>query len=103
MDTELYVGQTKNSFNTRWNAHSINWEIIQRQFNLNDTSEESVLFKHYFVNHRNNLENLGIEKAYNVIFIREPGFKSLDYEKSLWIKKLEAKINISRTTYSELI
>ena len=100
---EFYVGQTKNSFNTRWNTHRMNWKKFQRKFNLNDNSDESALFKHYFVNHRTVLENLALENAYNVIFIEEPNLRNLDYKESIWIKKLEAKINISRTIYSELI
>ena len=99
---DYYVGQTKNSFNTRWNAHRTNWKKFQRKFNVNDKSDESALFKHYYVNHRNNLENLTIEKVYNVIFIEEPNFRNLDYKESVWIKKLEAKINISRTIYDDL-
>ena len=98
---DYYVGQTKNSFNTKWNAHRTNWKKFPRKFNVNDKSEESALFKHYYVNHKNNLENLR-RKAY-VIFIEEPNFRSSDYKESLWIKKLEAKINISRAIYSELI
>ena len=81
----------------------MNWKKFQRKFNLNDISDESALFKHYFVNHRTMLENLALENAYNVIFIEEPNLRNLDYKESLWIKKLEAKINISRTIYSELI
>ena len=69
---------------------------------INDKSEVSALFKHYYVNHKNNLENFGIEKTYNDIFIEEPNFRILDYKESFWIKKFEAKINISRTIYSEL-
>ena len=82
---EFYVGQTKNSFNTRWNAHSINWELFQRQCNLKDTSEGSVLFKHYFVNKRNSLENLWIKKHKCDIYWKRD-FKILDNKASLWIK-----------------
>ena len=30
---EIYVGQTKNSFNVISNAHRNNWKIFQRNFN----------------------------------------------------------------------
>jgi len=88
---EFYVGQTKNSFNTRWNTHRTNWKKFQRKFNVNDKSEESALFKHYYVNHKNNLENLTSKKAYNVIFIEEPSFRSLDYKENNLDKKVGSK------------
>ena len=78
-------------------------EKFQWKFNVNDKSEELSLSKHYYVNHKNNLENLTIEKAYDFIFIKEPNLRTLDYKESIWIQMLEAKINISRTIYSDLI
>ena len=48
---EIYVGQTKNSFNVRWNAHRNNWKKFQRNSNLVGKGDGSVLYKHYFENH----------------------------------------------------
>ena len=72
---------------------------IQGKFNVNGKSEESALLKYYYINHKNKLENL----AYNIIFIEKPNFRSLDYKKCPWIKNLEAKINLSRTMYSDIM
>ena len=52
---KIYVGQTKNNFNVRWNAHRNNWKKFQRNFNLICKGDESALFKQYFENHHNDI------------------------------------------------
>ena len=46
---ENYVGQTKYSFSTRWNNHRANWKKVQSNFSVKDISDESSLFKHYYL------------------------------------------------------
>ena len=54
---EICVGQTKNSFNVRWNAHKNSWKRFQPNFNLVGKGDESALFKHYFENHHTDIKN----------------------------------------------
>ena len=100
---EIYVGQTKNSFNLRWNAHRNNWKKFQRNSKLVGKGDESALFKHYFENHHGIIENMGLDSAYKIMFLEQPEFKNLDYKESLWIKSLNAKINLNKTFYEDLI
>ena len=100
---EIYVGQTKNSFNLRWNAHRNNWKKFQRNSKLVGKGDESALFKHYFENHHNEIENIRLDNAYKIMFLEQPEFKNLDYKESLWIKSLNAKINLNKTIYEDLI
>ena len=37
------------------------------------------------------------------MFLEQPEFKSLDYKENLWIKRLNAKINLNKTIYEDLI
>ena len=43
-------------------------------------SDESALFNHYYMNHKNNLTNSRIEKVYKVIFIEHAHIFNLDYK-----------------------
>ena len=36
------------------------------------------------------------------MFLEQAEFKSLDYKESLWIKRLNAKINLNKTIYENL-
>ena len=100
---EIYVGQTKNSFNLRWNAQRNNWKKFQTNSKLVGKGDESALFKHYFENHHGIIENMGLDSAYKIMFLEQPEFKNLDYKESLWIKSLNAKINLNKTFYEDLI
>ena len=100
---EIYVGQTKNSFNVRWNAHRNSWKKFQRNSDLVGKGDESALFKHYFEKHHNVIENIRLDNAYKIMFLEQPEFKNLDYKESLWIKSLNAKINLNKTIYEDLI
>ena len=100
---EIYVSQTKNGFNLRWNSQRNNWKRFQRNFSLIYKGDESALFKHFSVNHRADSENIGIDSAYRIMFLEQPELNSLDYKESLWIKRLNAKINLNKTIYEELI
>ena len=75
---EIYVGQTKNSFNLRWNAHRYNWKKFQTNLNSISKGDESALFKHYFENHHTDIENIGLDSAYKIMFLEHPEVKSLD-------------------------
>ena len=65
--------------------------------------DESALFKHYFENHHDIIENMGLDSAYKIMFLEQPELKNLDYKESLWIKSLNAKINLNKTFYEDLI
>ena len=52
------LGQTKNSFNTKWNNHRAIWKTIQSNLSVKDISDEFALLKHYYLKHNNNLINL---------------------------------------------
>ena len=96
------MGQTKNSFSTRWNNHRTNWKKFQSNFSAKEISDESALFKHYYLKHNDNLINLDIDKAYKVAFIDQPKVQNLDYKEQFWIDKLNSKINLAKTPYSDL-
>ena len=59
--------------------------------------DESALFKHYLENNHTDIENIGLESAYKIMFLVQPEFKNLDYKESVWIKILNAKINLNKT------
>ena len=70
---ELYIGQTKNRFSTRWNSHRSKWKIlcklklIDKQEN-NRNSDEAALWCHYRKFHKNIiLENLDLADAFGVL------------------------------------
>ena len=64
--------------------------------------DESALFKHYFENHHNDIENIGLDSAYKIILLEQPELKNLYYKESLWIKNLNAKINLNKTIYEDI-
>ena len=97
-----YAGQTKNSFNIRWPAHRANWKKLKTKFNINDLSDESALYQHYYNKHKNNLKNLNIDKAYSVGFLEQPDSHNLDYREHFWIQKLKSSINLAKTPYFDL-
>ena len=77
-----YVGQNKNSFSTRWTANRFNLNRSKSNFNPKDISDENALYRHYYFKHKNNLERLNFNDAYDVAFFEEPSFKNLDYKKN---------------------
>ena len=83
-----YVGKTKNSFTTRWTAHIFNWKWSKSNYNQKDISDENVLYRHYYFMHKNNLRRLNFDDAYEVTFLEEPGFKTLNYKDHFWTNKL---------------
>ena len=102
----LYVGQTKNSFSTRWNAHRTTWRKYCTRLHNDDNittsqSDEQALFIHYMAHHREQLtitsDQMLLSDAYSVIFLEEPQMKNLDLRENFWISKLEASINIAKT------
>ena len=62
-------------------------ERTQKQFEKNfssiDKGGESALFKHIFVNHRVDIENIGMDSAYRIMFLEQPELNNLDYKESL--------------------
>ena len=96
---EVYVGQTKNHFSTRWNTHRSMWRKHRNNNTIEDSSnDDQALVTHYKKYHQDiNLQGLELWKAYRVIFIEKPSIENLDLAESMWIGKLNAKINISKT------
>ena len=94
-----YVGQTKTSFSIRWSAHRTNWKKLKTKFNINDLSDESALYRHYYNEHKNNLKNLNVDEAYSVGFLEQPDSRNLDYREHFWIQKLKSNINLAKTPY----
>ena len=103
---DLYIGQTKNSFHTRWNTHRNNWnKMIKGDGCCGGYSKEKdkwkenyALFLHYSKSHKEWLtkHNL-LADAYKVIFLEKPNPRNLDIRESVWIGKVQAKINIAKT------
>ena len=80
------MGQTKNNFNLRWNAHRYNCKRFHRNFSSIDNGDESALFKHLFVNHRGDIENIGMDSAYRIMFLKQPELNSLTTKKVYGLK-----------------
>ena len=103
----FYVGQTKNSFSTRWNSHRFNWRKIKSlvsqggvDMSVKDDrwKEQNALFLHYQLNHRNiATQTLNLSEAYEVVFLEKPHPSKLDIRESWWISFLKANININKT------
>ena len=98
---EIYVGQTKNSFNIRWNQHRSTWNKMQKQKSANNEigefNDEAALFLHYTKYHSECLNNLNLAEAYFVFFLEQPSFDYLDISETFWINKVRAKINVMNT------
>ena len=81
-------------------------ELVRKKnllnFSAKDISDESALFKHYYSKHNDNLINPGIDKAYKVAFIDQTKVHDLDYKEQFWMDKLNSKINLAKTPYSDL-
>lgn len=96
---EVYVGQTMNSFNTRWNQHRYKWNQLQVSgLDQLNKSDDQALYAHYKKHHlaetRNNLE---LSEAFGVIFLEKPSVNNLDVAENFWIGRTSASINIQRT------
>ena len=84
---EYYIGQTKNKFSIRWNAHRSSWKEFYKN-NMNDSekikeedhTDARALFGHYTKKHKP-VEN--IYDAYKVFFIEQPRFENLDLKESV--------------------
>ena len=98
-----YIGQTKTNFTTRWTQHRSKWNKLlqdkttERNQTKQTNGDEQALYKHYIKFHKNELQNLEISDAFEVLFITQPNYEKLDTEESYWISKIKADINISRT------
>ena len=58
---------------------------VQSTFSVKVISDESALYKYYFLKHNDNLD---IEKAYKVTFMGQPKAQDLNYNEQFWIDKL---------------
>ena len=104
---ELYVGQTKNKFSTRWNSHRAKWKNLcklkltnkENKANENNLNlDEAALWTHYRKMHKNiSVEKLDMADAFRVFFIEEPQMHALDIKENFWSTKLMATINIAKT------
>ena len=74
-----------------------------KHFNFTGRGDEFALFKRYLKNHNTDIENIGLDSAYKIMFLEQPEFKSLDYKESIWIKRTNSKINFNKTIYKDLI
>ena len=83
----FYVGQTKNSFATRWSSHRHCWNkvITSRKsgsvsFKDERDKEQNALFLHYWKHHRPAAADRlpKISEANDVIFVESPKQKDLD-------------------------
>ena len=95
---EIYVGQTKNGFNTRWNHHRSMWAKMQNRRRtggtFNTKGDEGALFFHYIEFHSDIANEISFSDSYKVFFIEQPSMDFLDVAETFWMNKLEAKINI---------
>ena len=93
---EIYVGQTKNRFSTRWTTHRCIWKNYTNPQNL---EEKAALLSHYTDKHSIILHNKpNIESCFKVIFLHEPkNIKLLDFYESKWMQKLNSKINLNNS------
>ena len=95
----IYVGQTKNAFFTRWFGHHRIWnsKIIEKH------SDKAALLIHYHTEHNNVINSHPvISSCFDVIFLEEPkDFSKLDFLESDWINRLYAQINITKTVLSK--
>ena len=99
---DLYVGQTKNSFASRWSSHRMMWKKLMEN-NAECISDEGrddqALYMHYRIHHRNHLQKsaFALWDAFRVIFIEKPPIYLLDSKEDYWISKVNAGINIKNT------
>ena len=91
----IYVGQTKNAFSTRWSGHRTIWnnKIIEKH------NDRAALLIHYHKEHKQVINSHPvISSCFDVIFLEEPkDFRKLDFLESDWINRLYAQINITKT------
>ena len=97
---EFYVGQTKNSFSTRWNSHRSIWNgLVKTGIKSEDNiKDDQALFLHSKTKHQDIMqENPSLAETYNVIFLEKPNLEFLDISENFWITKLQPGINIMKT------
>ena len=96
---EVYVGQTKTSFHSRWNGHRFKWNQLQLTgLDSKNKGDDQALYAHYRKYHLAEIENgLELAEAYRVIFLENPLLANLDCAESFWIGKIPATINIQKT------
>ena len=100
---ELYVGQTKNKYSTRWSSHRTKWnklKLANNQKEAKDTSnqDDAALITHYRKYHKDiSIKELDIADAFGVFFIEQPKPHALDIKENYWISKMMASINIAKT------
>ena len=94
---EWYVGQTTNSFSKRWNNHRHMWKSGAK-----NTTDQAALRVHYDHHHPGE-KNKALPSAYKVVFVDKPRTaKLLDFTESVWINRLQAKININKTVLPKI-
>ena len=75
------------------------WRKHRNSNTIDDASnDDQALVTHYKKYHQEiNLQGLDLWQAYRVIFVQKPSVENLDLAESMWIGKINAKINISKT------
>ena len=68
-------------------------------FYLKDIS----LYRHYYFKHKNNLERLNFNDTYEIAFLEQPSFMSLDYREHFWMSILKSNTNIAKTQYRAMV
>ena len=96
---EVYVGQTKNSFNVRWNQHRCKWNQLKVSgLDQLNKSDDQALYAHYKKHHLAvTSADLELSQAFKVIFLEKPSLHNLDVAENFWIGAIPATLNIQRT------
>lgn len=88
-----YVGQTKNSFSTRWRGHRATWN----KFEYSQRNDKAALLRHYASKHGAALRNKPeIAECFSVVFVEQPPMEKLDLCEAKWMQRTKATINIQR-------
>lgn len=96
---DLYVGQTKNSFASRWSSHRMMWKKLTENnmdCRFDEERDDQALYMHYRNHHPNHRQKpeFALWDAFTVIFIEKPPMNLLDSKEDYWIAKVNAGINI---------
>ena len=92
-----YVGQTSTSFSERWSGHRSFWKS-----GSTEEKDQAALRIHYNKHHPEE-KAVGLAEAFGVTFVDQPKLpKDLDVLESDWVNRLDASININKTTLPKI-
>ena len=89
---EIYVGQTKNKFSTRWTSHRSFW----KKFGIDELkNDQAALLYHYHKAHYAILKSRpSLAYCFEVVFLQQPRMEKLDMYEDIWFHRMNATINI---------